>query len=100
MLVFKAVLLKVAGLLLGLLNFASFQVDAAVGKRGVPFNDPPIWVQCWEGSKVSWGYNWGSRMPDDYPENLEFIPMLWGLDPDHLAGVSTHLLPGVRIAIH
>ncbi|RDL30105.1 uncharacterized protein BP5553_10383 [Venustampulla echinocandica] len=77
------VVLKLAGLLLGLLTV---QAEAAVGKRGVPFNDPPTWIQCWGGSKVSWAHNWGSRMPDGFPGNLEFIPMLWGLDGAHVDG--------------
>ncbi|KAK2625940.1 hypothetical protein QTJ16_005252 [Diplocarpon rosae] len=53
-------------------------------KRGLPFNNPSTYIQNFKGtsSKISWAYNWDSYMDPGFPENIEFVPMLWGDSAD------------------
>lgn len=74
-------------------------------KRGLAYNDANLVKQLMAGTaggKASWGYNWGST-PGDLPAGIEYVPMLWGVQPDHtgnwaqkanqaIAAGSTHLL--------
>lgn len=62
-------------------------------ERGLPYNDPPVSIesQNWNrpGSQINWAYNWGSNMDPNFPEFLEYIPMLWGDAPVHTDSVSS-----------
>lgn len=52
------------------------------GKRGLPYGDASL-LGSFAGSKASWCYNWDSK-PGNIPKGLSYVPMLHGLDPDHL----------------
>ncbi|CZS92420.1 uncharacterized protein RAG0_02894 [Rhynchosporium agropyri] len=52
-------------------------------KRGLPYNDPSTWFQSFKDSKGSWAYNWDSATESTFPDELEFIAMLWGNSPHH-----------------
>lgn len=58
-------------------------------KRGLPFNNPPKYIQNFKGanSKVSWAYSWDSYMDPAFPKNVEYVPMLWGDGPEHTTNV-------------
>lgn len=72
-------------LLFPLLTFFPLQATANFLKRGLPFNNPPKYIQNWNGpgSQVNWAYNWDSYMDPAFPQYMEFIPMLWGTGSDH-----------------
>jgi putative glycosyl hydrolase len=54
-------------------------------KRGLVYNDGVnINGFTAPGSKIGWLYNWDSATSTNYPQNWEYIPMLWGLQTDHL----------------
>ena len=36
------------------------------------------WKQRLNKLNVQWHYSWGLRPKDDYPEDIKFIPMMWG----------------------
>ncbi|OHX64450.1 glycosyl hydrolase [Flammeovirga pacifica] len=38
----------------------------------------PIWSNCVAGVLPYWHYSWGNDYPTDLPDNVEFVPMLWG----------------------
>ncbi|KAH6665724.1 glycosyl hydrolase catalytic core-domain-containing protein [Halenospora varia] len=49
--------------------------------RGLPFGNSTKFIKHWhdkEDSQISWAYNWASIASEDFPADLEFIPMLWG----------------------
>lgn len=62
--------------------------DQYGGRRGLAFNNGDL-IQQFCGSQVSWAYNWDSRMPDNFPTCLKYVPMLWGQDAYHLDNVCT-----------
>ncbi|KAK1774339.1 glycosyl hydrolase catalytic core-domain-containing protein [Copromyces sp. CBS 386.78] len=48
-------------------------------QRGLAYNDHNLLTSfIGGGSKATWVYNWGQQ--DDSNTNLEFVPMLWGID--------------------
>jgi hypothetical protein len=52
-------------------------------KRGLAYNDKNLLSGFLGGnSKVSWKYGW-SQSDDGGTEGIEFVPMLWGLGPNH-----------------
>jgi hypothetical protein len=51
---------------------------ASTGKRGVAYNDASL-TDLFSSSKFSWAYNWGSTSGGPIASNLEYVPMLWGL---------------------
>ncbi|MBB6463161.1 glycosyl hydrolase [Flammeovirga kamogawensis] len=38
----------------------------------------PVWSNCVSLSLPYWHYSWGSEYPEGIPENVEFVPMIWG----------------------
>lgn len=54
-------------------------------KRGLPFNNPPRYIRNFnaKGSQVNWAYNWDSYMPADFPNYMEFVPMLHSNRREH-----------------
>jgi hypothetical protein len=56
-------------------------------RRGVPYNDasfPRLFVTT--GAQVGWCYNWDFTTVDSHTPYLEYVPMLWGNDPQHNRG--------------
>ena len=69
-------------------------------KKGLCYNVTSL-TSLFEGSEVSWAYDWGSTGAAALPEVFEYVPMLWGLDDslywfsaasNALSGRSRHLL--------
>jgi hypothetical protein len=53
-------------------------------KRGLPYNQANLLEPfTGSGSQATWCYNWDST-PGNIPSGLEYVPMLHGLDGDHL----------------
>jgi len=59
-------------------------------KRGLPFNEPSM-IENFDGGdwQVNWAYNWDSET-DDLPGYLEFVPMLWSADQNHVPQWATN----------
>lgn len=54
-------------------------VEDLVGKKGVAYvNTSERWSHRTSQMKAHWMYSWGSFMRDEIPENVEFVPMIWG----------------------
>ncbi|KAI9742415.1 MAG: hypothetical protein M1818_003949 [Claussenomyces sp. TS43310] len=80
---------------------ASSGSSSSGGKAGVPYNSAAL-AEVFQGTKVSWAYNWGSSS-DGLSSSLDFVPMLWCPTSDFtstwtanadaaLAAGATHLL--------
>lgn len=54
-------------------------IEETVGKKGVAFtNNSPQWSYRTSDMKAHWMYSWGNFMREEIPENVEFVPMIWG----------------------
>lgn len=54
-------------------------VEEKIGKRGVAFtNSAPRWSHRTSEMKAHWMYSWGNFLREEIPENVEFVPMIWG----------------------
>ncbi|KPI39286.1 Alkali-sensitive linkage protein 1 [Cyphellophora attinorum] len=49
------------------------------GKRGLSFNDANI-LTPFDGTGMTWAYNWASTENGALPAGVEFFPMCWGRD--------------------
>lgn len=76
--------------------FSSCDLDDRINHRPVPGGDEEveivafgkkgfgqttksyIWSNCVSLSLPYWHYSWGSDYPQDIPDNVEFVPMIWG----------------------
>jgi hypothetical protein len=47
-------------------------------KRGAAFNDINTVQVLANTGTVSWAYNWGQPLWGSLPENIDYVPMLWG----------------------
>jgi len=56
----------------------AYPATAGFPKRGLCYNDA-AYIQNWNepSSQVNWAYNWGSAMDANFPDYLEYVPMLW-----------------------
>ncbi|MBB3699853.1 carbohydrate binding domain-containing protein [Flammeovirga yaeyamensis] len=53
--------------------------EVTFGKKGYGQTlKSPIWSNCVSGVLPYWHYSWGNDYPTDLPDNVEFVPMLWG----------------------
>jgi len=70
--------------LLAMLAFGLLPI-ATAQKRGLVYNDG-ININGFTapGSKITWLYNWDSATTTPYPQHWNYVPMLWGLQQDHL----------------
>lgn len=50
------------------------------GKRGLAYNDADLLSGFSSSSEISWAYNWGSSSDGLSLSNVEYVPMLWGLN--------------------
>lgn len=57
-------------------------------KRGLGFND--IGATTPFGSKVGWAYNWDSQHQGKLVDGVEFVPMLWSDNNDHVPQWATN----------
>ncbi|KAJ5441119.1 Glycoside hydrolase superfamily [Penicillium cf. griseofulvum] len=46
--------------------------------RGAAYNDVTTVSALTSGGSVSWAYNWAGSLSGLLPQNVEFVPMLWG----------------------
>lgn len=50
-----------------------------VGKKGVAFtNNAEQWSHRTSDMKAHWMYSWGNVLREEIPENVEYVPMIWG----------------------
>ncbi len=53
-----------------------------LSKKGIGLitgkNNATDWKQKVAELKVSWHYSWGSKLPGEEPEGVQFVPMVWG----------------------
>ncbi|KXG50940.1 Glycoside hydrolase, superfamily [Penicillium griseofulvum] len=47
-------------------------------KRGAAYNDVTTVSALTSGGSISWAYNWAGSLSGLLPQNVEFVPMLWG----------------------
>ena len=75
-------------------------VVSVQSKKGLCYNDAAL-TSLFDGSEVSWAYDWGSTGGAALPGYFEYVPMLWGLNDvsywfsaasSALSGGSRHLL--------
>jgi hypothetical protein len=64
-------------------------------KRGLCYNDASL-TKLFDGSGISWAYDWASGGRAALPQVLEYVPMLWGPDyaPAWFSDVSTAISSG------
>ncbi|NME70587.1 glycosyl hydrolase [Flammeovirga aprica] len=92
----KKIAYKIAVLLPILFIMMSCDLDDMINNRPVPGEEEitpevtynkkgygqtlksPIWSNCVANVLPHWHYSWGSDYPADLPDNVEFVPMLWG----------------------
>lgn len=60
---------------------AAVAVSSSGSKRGFAYNDASLATPLL-GGKVTWGYDWGQTR-GDLPDDLDYVPMLWGPASDH-----------------
>jgi len=68
--------LRITLLVLSFLTLGSFAT-----KRGLVYKaGTHDLIQNWNGpgSQINWAYNWDSAMEGEFPQYMEYIPMLWG----------------------
>lgn len=54
-------------------------VEETVGKKGVAYtNISQRWSHRTSEMKAHWMYSWGNILKEEIPENVEFVPMIWG----------------------
>lgn len=54
-------------------------IEETVGKKGVAYtNVAQRWSHRTSDMKPHWMYSWGNFMRDEIPNNVEFVPMIWG----------------------
>jgi hypothetical protein len=54
-------------------------IEETIGKKGVAYTGTsPRWSHRTNEMKAHWMYSWGSNLRDEVPENVEFVPMIWG----------------------
>lgn len=51
-------------------------------KRGLAYNNGNFLAPLLAGGRCSWSYNWGQVKDGAAPSSLEYVPMLWGIEPD------------------
>lgn len=52
------------------------------GKRGLSYNDAGL-LSAFDGTGMSWAYNWADAESGSLPSGVEFVPMCWG--PESIA---------------
>lgn len=52
-------------------------IDSVLSGNGLCYNDPNL-TWAFEGSSVSWVYNWATQPGGLVPTAFEYVPMLWG----------------------
>lgn len=68
-------------------SHTSAPVTTSGGDQGLAYNDLSL-LEGFVGSKAAWCYNWDSTPGGAVPSQFEYVPMLWGLNSDHLDGWS------------
>jgi hypothetical protein len=68
------------GLLLVISNLFLRADEPLVGKRGLCIT--PNALKAIGALNVAWCYNWAIDRPDGLPGNIEYVPMVWGWNPD------------------
>jgi Glycosyl hydrolase catalytic core len=51
--------------------------SSAGGKRGLAYNSAAL-TNAFEGTPMSWAYNWAASPDGDLSSGMEYVPMLWG----------------------
>ncbi|WP_052444415.1 glycosyl hydrolase [Flammeovirga sp. OC4] len=53
--------------------------EESFGKKGYGQTlKSPVWSNCVANVMPYWHYSWGSDYPTGLPDNVEFVPMIWG----------------------
>jgi hypothetical protein len=61
------------------------------GKKGLGIaTRNPQWARLLAELRCRWFYSWGPNVPDGKPEDVEFIPMIWGKyhSPERIAAIG------------
>jgi hypothetical protein len=53
-------------------------VGTAKKGLGIGFRKDSNWARKLQEVKASWFYSWGADVPEDIPEKMQFVPMIWG----------------------